>query len=201
MREYFDKFGFGKTTGVDLEAEASGSLLEIGLWRDISRATMSFGQGISVTPLQMVMAYQTLANKGIPIKPHIVEKIVKSDGSVIETGAEEKGRVISEDTANKVKDMLVSVVDNGHATAARVDGYKVAGKTGTAQIPNDEGSYRENEYVHSFCGFFPADDPQYVALVILDRPKKYKFAATTTTPLFGRLANWLINYSQIKPDN
>jgi len=199
MRKYFEKYGFGKITDIDLDGEAAGNLLAIDDWRDISRATMAFGQGVSVTPLQMVMAYQAIANEGKLMKPYIVDKIVKDNGDVVETQPKQIEEVVSRETANKVKDMLVSVVDNGYDLQGKVAGYKVAGKTGTAQIPKSDGGYEETDTIHSFAGFLPANDPKYVVLIILNRPKKFNFASSTIAPYFSKIASWLLNYAEIKP--
>lgn len=199
MYGYFERLGFGSATLIDLQAEATGNLLDIENWGEIHRATMSFGQGISTTPLQMAMSFAAIANDGVLVKPYVVEKVERASGEIIEYPTEEVGRIFSHETSEKLKNMLISVIDKGHASVAGVDGYSIAGKTGTAQIPDDTGGYMEGEYIHSFCGFFPADDPKYVALVILEKPQKYNFAATTTAPVFGNIAKWLLNYSQIEP--
>ncbi len=201
MYNYFSDYGFGNYSGIDLEGDATGYILDLADWREISHATMSFGQGISVTPLQMVMAFSTLANDGKLMKPRVVNKIVKSNGEEINIGPEEVKQVVKEETANKITDMLVSVVNNGYDLQGRVEGYKIAGKTGTAQIPDENGGYKEKEFIHSFAGYFPADDPQYTMLIILKNPKKYNFASSTCAPYFSKLARWLLNYSEIKPTN
>ncbi len=201
MYQYFEKFGFGQKTNVDLEAEAQGSLLDVKKWRDIHRATMSFGQGIAVTPLQLVMAYSTIANNGRLIKPYIIDKIIKPDGKEIETEMKIiDEQVISEDTANKLKDMLVSVIEKGHGHNAAVERYKVAGKTGTSQIPDEHGGYKENEFIHSFGGFFPAYNPKFAMIVRLDKPKNAEFAAGSAAPVFADMAKWLLQYYEIMPD-
>ncbi len=201
MYDYLDNFGFGKKTNIDLESESSGSLLEKKKWRDIHRATISFGQGVAVTPLQMALSYSVLANGGVLYKPYIVKKIIKPDGKEINT--EKKiinDKVISQETSEKVKKMLVSVVKNGHAQKAQMDGYLVGGKTGTAQIPSSSGGYKENEYNHAFAGFFPVDDPQFVMIVRVDSPKGFKYAESTAVPTFADMARWLVNYYEILPN-
>lgn len=198
MREYFQKYGFGKLTNIDIEGESEGQLSEIENWSEISRATMAFGQGISVTPLQMVMAYQAIANNGMLLKPYLVDKIIKANGEQIENKPVEVGQIIKKETAEKLSGMLVSVVDNGYDLQGKVPGYKVAGKTGTAQIAKADGGYEEKEFIHSFAGFFPANDPKYAMLIILDRPKKYNFASSTIAPYYSKLSQWLLNYAQIK---
>lgn len=200
MYQYLDKFGFGQKTNIDLEAEASGILLEEKKWRDINRATMGFGQGIAITPLQLAMAYSAIANGGKLYKPYVVDKIIKPDGKeIISEPKVIEENVISSETSNKLKDMLVSVVERGHAQKAKIDGYLVAGKTGTAQIANPSGGYKEDEYNHSFGGFFPVNDPKFVIITRIDKPKGVKYAESTAVPLFAEMAKWLINYYGIMP--
>lgn len=198
--DYIKKFGFGEKTGLDFDNEASGSLLEIKKWRDIHRATMSFGQGISVTPLQLVTAFSAIANGGKLVKPYLVDKIIKSSGEEISSQAKTRGEVISSETASKLTGMLVSVVERGHGKKAKVSGYSIAGKTGTAQIPNPEGGYFEDRHIGSFGGFFPADDPQFTLTVKLDNPKNVEWAESSAAPVFGDIAAWLLNYYEIPPN-
>jgi len=202
MYKYLDKFNFGKKTGIDLEAEASGTLPELKKWRDINRATMSFGQGIAVTPLQVVMAYSAIVNGGKLMKPYVVDKIVRPDGKELKT--ENKtidDQVISSETSQKLRDMLVSTATNGHTRKAGVEGYTIGAKTGTAQIPGDDGKYKENEYNHSLAGFFPAEDPKFVMLTRVDNPKSAKYAESTAAPLFSEMAKWILNYYKISKTN
>ena len=195
MYKYLKDFGFGDKTGIDLEAESTGSLLDVGQWRDVHRVTMSFGQGLSVTPIQMVTAYSVLANGGKLVKPHLLDTVISADGEEREVQTTEIREVISEETANKIKEMLVSVVENGHGKAAQVEGFRVAGKTGTAQVVNDEGEYEEDAHIGGFIGFAPADDPKFVMLVKLDRPSNVEFAESSAAPTFGTIAKWLLtNY-------
>lgn len=199
MYKYFTNFGFGATTNIDMEGEATGTLVALDQWREINHATMAFGQGIATTPLQMVMAYAALANNGILMKPYVVDKIQKSDGEFITTAPQEVRQVVSKETAKKITDMLVSTVEKGYDIGGKIAGYRVAGKTGTAQVANPDGGYDENKYIHSFAGYFPADDPQFVVLIVLDNPTKYNFASSTVAPVFADLAKWLLNYAEIKP--
>ncbi len=199
MYNYFTNYGFGNITNIDLEGDTSGYLLPLDNWNKISHATMSFGQGISATPLQMVTAYAAIANGGKMMKPYVVDKIIKADGEQLVNEPSEVKQVIKPETAKKVTDMLVSVVDNGYDLQGKVNGYKIAGKTGTAQIADDKGGYDENNYIHSFAGYFPADDPKYAMLIVLEKPKKYNFASSTCAPYFSKLAQWLLNYSETKP--
>lgn len=197
---YIKKFGFGEKTGLDSEGEVAGSILDVKKWRNIHRANFSFGQGISTTPLQMVLAYSAIANGGKLVKPYLVEKIIKPDNTSIQTQPKIVRDVISQDTASKLTQMLVSVVENGHGKKAKVPGFSVAGKTGTAQIPNPAGGYYEDQHIGSFAGFFPADNPKFAMIVKLDNPKNVEWAESSAAPTFGDIAAWLLNYYAISPN-
>lgn len=199
MRNYFDSFGFGNKTSIDSDGEALGSLLKLSLWRDINRATMSFGQGIAVTPIQITNAINVIANNGNLIKPHFVDKIVKPNNEIIKIENKIVKEVISSETATKLKGMMVSVVENGHGKRAKVSGYKVAGKTGTAQVPDPNGGYYTDQTIGSFVGFLPADDPKFTMLVKLDKPKSVEWAESSAAPVFGDMAQWLLNYYKVPP--
>lgn len=198
LGKYIKDFGFGVKSGIDLEAEEAGNVLPLRQWREINRATMSFGQGIAMTPIQLTSAFSALANKGILMRPFVVSKVIREGGEVLETKPKEARRVIKEETAAKIAGMLVSVVEKGHGKKAKVEGYKVAGKTGTAQIPKKEGGYEENAHIGSFAGFFPADDPQITMLVKFNRPQNVEFAESSAAPIFGEIAAWMVNYLGIK---
>lgn len=201
MYNYLKKFGFGEKTGIDLAGEASGQVSSYKKWQDVNRATISFGQGISVTPIQMIQAFSAIANNGEMVKPHVVDKIMQSDDDVKEVETTNLGRVVSEEDAKKVTDMLISVVENGHGKKAKVDGYKVAGKTGTAQIPKSGGGYEEEGFIGSFIGYAPAYDPKFVMLVKFNRPKNVEWAESSAAPIFGEMADWLLNdYWKVQKD-
>lgn len=197
--EYVDNFGFGEKTGIELGAESSGNIKNLGRdkIREIDAATASFGQGIAVTPLQMVMSYAAIANGGILMKPYLVKEIIDADGNKTALIPKPVRRVISQSTSDTVRAMLVKVVDNGHSKLAGVKGYYVGAKTGTAQIPAGNGGYLENQYIHTLVGMAPADNPRFAMLVKLDRPEGIKFAESTAAPLFGDIAKFLLKYYQI----
>lgn len=200
MAETLVNFGFGEKLGVDLPGEVGGYLLAPRSWKDIYRATMSFGQGISTTPLQVATAMATLGNGGKLIQPHIVEKIISSDGTVTEVVPNViRERVISAETSAQITAMMVSVVERGHGKRAKVPGYAIAGKTGTAQVPNPEGGYYEDRHIGGFAGFFPADKPRFAMVVKLDQPKTVKFAESSAAPTFGEIAKFMLNYYRIQP--
>lgn len=198
MNEYIDNFGFYDKTRIDLDSEASGYAKPVKQWRNIDRATISFGQGINVTPMELVAAYAAIANKGVYVYPHIVDKILLPDGSEQKVSKEEGKRVIKESTANDLTQMLIQAVDKGHAWRAGVQGFYVAAKTGTAQIAGPNG-YEKNDtglgiYNHSLAGYAPADNPRFAMIVKLERPKSTKYAESTAGELFGEIASYLLNY-------
>lgn len=195
---YIVNFGFGQRTGVDLPGEIYGDISNLYSRRKINFLTASFGQGIAVTPLQLINAYSVIANGGKLMRPYVVEKIIKEGGGEEVAQPEIVAIPISEKTAAKLKSMLVSVVDNGF-DKARISGYDIAGKTGTAQIPDGKGGYLENEYIHDFVGFAPAFDAKFVILIKIDRPKGITFAADSLSPTFKDITAYLLNYYSIPP--
>jgi cell division protein FtsI (penicillin-binding protein 3)/stage V sporulation protein D (sporulation-specific penicillin-binding protein) len=196
--EYVKKFGFGERTGIDLDNEVGGSFSDLKNINDVGLATMAFGQGLSVTPLQMLNAYIALANNGKLMQPYVVEKIVNPNGKTYERKSKTVSQVIKPETAAKITQMLISVVINGHGKKAQVPGYQIAGKTGTAQIPDlVHGGYLEGQNIGSFAGYFPANNPKYVLLVKMDTPKNVAWAEESAAPLFGKIAKWLLEYYQV----
>lgn len=195
--EYVKNFGFGEKTGIELETEGLGDIRNLyrKTIRPVEAATAAFGQGITVTPLQMITAYAVIANGGILVKPYLVNEIISADGNSSKTQPQKIRRVISERTALLVSGMLVNVVDSGHAVKAGVKGYYVAGKTGTAQVA-DKGGYSDKT-IHTFVGFAPVDEPKFVMLVKLDDPKDVRYAASSAAPLFGELAAFILDYYQV----
>lgn len=192
-------FGFGQKTNIDLQDEAETSLRSDNEWRDIDLATVSFGQGIAVTPIQMVMAVGALANNGYLMKPQMVKKIVTEDGENIDIKPKEVRRVIKSSTSKIITEMMVSAVSNGEAKWAVPKGFRVAGKTGTAQIPV-EGHYDAEKTIASFIGFAPADKPKFVMLVTLREPKSSPWGSETAAPLFFDIAKELFTYYGITPE-
>jgi cell division protein FtsI/penicillin-binding protein 2 len=196
---YVVGFGFGQKTGVDLSGEVSGNISNLFSGRKINFATASFGQGVAVTPLQLVNAYSAIANGGKLMWPHLVKEIIYPDGAKTEIKPKIIGSPITENTSNQLKSMLVDVVEKGF-DKARVSGYDIAGKTGTAQIPDGKGGYLSSEqFIHNFVGFAPAFSPRFVVLIKMDRPKGIKFAADSLSPVFGDIARYLIRYFNIPP--
>ncbi|EKE18715.1 MAG: hypothetical protein ACD_9C00255G0002 [uncultured bacterium] len=199
--EYVEMFGFGKLTGIDLPGEVPGNIKNLSNPKTtINFFTASFGQGISVTPIQLAAAYGALANNGMLLKPQIVEKVRYSDGREENIETEEVRQVISESAAKQVSEILRSVVVNGHGKRADVPGYKVGGKTGTAQIAkaNAKG-YEEGVNIGSFAGYAPTDDAKFVVLVKIINPKGVEWAESSAAPAFGKIMKFLLEYYKVKP--
>lgn len=199
LNEYAEKFGFGKATGIELPGEESGILFsEPKNMVNSDVATMAIGQSIAVTPLQLVTAMAAVANDGVLLKPHIVKQIVNADGSVYrETGREEVRRVLDSATDKTLVGLLEQVVAAGGGSKAAVKGYRIAGKTGTAQKINEKTSgYMDGRYIASFCGFAPVEDPEIVVLVVIDDPSAGEFyggqiAAPVARDIFSQLLRFL----------
>lgn len=197
--KYLKKFGIGGETGVDLQEETTGNIRKDSEWKQIDFATASFGQGIAVTPIQMVRAVSAIANGGNLVKPYLVKEIIKNNGERIETKPEvEKSDVISQKTAKIITQMMVNAVDAGEAKAFKPKGYQFAGKTGTAQIPV-EGHYDPKKTIASFIGFGPVDNPKFVMLVRIDEPQTSQFGSETAAPTFFAISRELYNLWGILP--
>ncbi len=197
--KYVQAFGFGQPTHVDLE-EAAGNMSGLKTGKDIYADTGAFGQGLTVTPLQLAAAYGALANGGKLMQPYVVDRIKKPDGSEVVTQPHEVRQVISAQTSATIAAMLVRVVENGHGKRAGVPGYFVAGKTGTAQIPDPKtGQYLPGVTIGTFAGFAPVEDPKFVMVVQLVKPRDVQFAESSAAPLFGAMAKYLLPYYDIPP--
>lgn len=195
--QYLKKFGFGIPTGIEVFGESGGLLKEYKELSEINFATMSFGQGIGVTSIQMVTAASVIANGGKLIQPHIIKKIIKPDGSTETITPKIIREVITPQTAAKLTGMMVSVVERGTGYLAKIPGYRIAGKTGTAEIPKSGGGYSDQS-IHSFIFFAPADNPQFVGFIKLYNPKR-RFSSTTTPPLAKEICQFLFQYYKIPP--
>lgn len=197
FRDYVINFGFGQLTGIDLAGEAAGDIGNLYTKRRVNFATASFGQGIAVTPIQLVNSYSALANGGKLYRPYLVKETVKSNGTRVSTKPELIGTPISERASSQIRAMLVKVVEKGFDRAV-VPGYDVAGKTGTAQIASSQGGYSE-DFIHDMVGFAPAFNPRFVILIKIERPKGIKFAADSLSPSLGNMTRFLLNYFKIPP--
>jgi len=197
--KYVKKFGFGKETGIELP-EMVGNLDNLKADIKVNYATASFGQGISVTPIQMIQAFTALANEGKMMRPFIVKAEVSANGKTKLTEPKVVEQVVSAKTANMVTAMLVNVVENGHGKKAGVPGYYIAGKTGTAQVPKKDGrGYEPNNNIGSFIGYGPVENPRFLMLVRINHPRDVTFAESTAAPAFGELAQFILNYYHIPP--
>ena len=201
FRRYVNDFGFGIMTGIELDYEASGNVKSLEKKGDIWGATASFGQGVSVTPIQMISAFASLANNGKLMKPYIVDEVIQSTGEKIKTSPKMVRQVVSARTSTLIGGMLVSVVENGHGNRAGVPGYYVAGKTGTAQVPKKDGvGYEKDITIGSFLGFAPVEDPRFVMLTKIDHPRDAIWAESSAAPLFGEIAKYMLNYLRVPPN-
>jgi len=200
FKKYVEKFGFGQKTGIQLDTEVAGNIDSLKKKGEVFAATASFGQGITATPLQMVQAFSAIANGGKMVKPYIVDKIKRFDGTVVVPDRPVPQQIISSKTATLLTGMLVNVVEKGEGTKAKVPGYYIAGKTGTAQIPDFVHGGYSNQTNHSFIGYAPIEDPVFVMIIKFQNPKKGSFAATSTAPLFSRLSKFLLDYYHVVPD-
>lgn len=198
FKKYVEAFGFDRPTGIDLAGESSGNISNLKSGREINFATASFGQGIAVTPIQMASAISVIANGGKLMKPYLVDKIVYPDGQEKKTEPIMTRQVVSERTAAKLTAMLVSTVRNGY-DKIKLDRYFVAGKTGTAQIPSPDGGYSD-EYIHSFVGYAPAYDPKFLIFIKMDKPAGITFASDSLSPVFADMAQYLLNYYEVPPE-
>jgi cell division protein FtsI/penicillin-binding protein 2 len=199
LYDYLYNFGFGRNTGVDLQGEATGSLRKKGSWNIVDLATASFGQGITATPIQLVKAVAAIANKGVEVHPHVVNKLV--DGKwEMDIVAQKGERVISEKAASQITSMMAEAASGGESKWTHQKGYRVAGKTGTAQIPI-AGYYDAEKTIASFIGFAPHDNPRFVMLVTLIEPKSSQWASETAAPLWYNIASDYFTHFGIRPEN
>jgi len=199
--KYLSKFGCFKPTGIDLQGEtySANKNLRRGNERDV--AVASFGQGIDITPIQLVQAYSIIANGGRLIKPHLVKAIIGPDEQIKKVEPEIGPQIISQDTSSKLTSMLVDVVEKGFGKRGRVKGYFIAGKTGTAQIPLLNGrGYDPERTIQSFIGYGPAINPKFLILIKLDNPKGVGTSEYSAAPLFRKLAKYIIDLEDLPPD-
>jgi len=199
--DYIKRFGFGELTGIETIGENAGDIRNLNnLKSDIQFFTASFGQGITVTPIQLAAAYSAIANGGTLMKPQIIDQVIKSDGVIEEVSSKDVRRVISAKASREALEMLVSVVDNGHGKRAGVPGYFVGGKTGTAQVAStQEKGYEEGKSIGSFAGIAPADNPRFVVVIRIDDPKSVEWAESSAAPACGEIMKFLLEYYNIEP--
>ncbi len=199
-RNYFDAFGFTERTNIDLPNEAKNLTTNLKSNRDIEFSNISFGQGIAVTPIGMVRALSALANDGKIVRPHIVKEIEYTNGFSKTIEYPDQDQVISPESAGDISRLLVNAFDEYRDGAVKLENYRIAAKTGTAQIPNPSGGYYDDRNLHSFFAYFPAYDPEFLVLLYTVHPKDVRYSSQTLLDPFRDLANYLINYHDIAPD-
>jgi cell division protein FtsI (penicillin-binding protein 3) len=194
-------FGFGEKTGIDCPGESAGSLAPYQRWTKIDTGAISFGQGISVSALQLITATSAIANEGILMRPYIVQAITDQNGRLIKSFMPKKIRqAVSSKTAITVKRLMRTVVtEGGTGVNAAIEGYSVCGKTGTAQKIDQKGKYAKDKYIASFVGFLPAERPKVAILVVVDEPQKNHYGAVVAAPAFKNIAEKIIDYMNISP--
>ncbi len=190
LDEYLRRFGFGRDTGLGLPNEENGLMLPLDRWSGTSIGSIPLGQGIGVTALQMLLSYNVLANDGVYVPPSLVAATRDTEGERNPVASEDSRRVVSPTTASQLRAMLTEVIDQGTGAAADIEGYDVAGKTGTARKPQPEGGGYENpdgsyDYIATFAGFFPADDPKLSIIVVIDEPANGYYASEVAAPAFA----------------
>jgi len=199
LYSYLKKYGFGQLTGIDLQGEIGGYLKPENEWYPIDFATVTFGQGIAVTPIQMIRAFASVINGGYLLKPYVVAKVKSQSGDEKKIKPQVERKIISEITSLIIKKMLIEVIEGGEVKWAKPKGYVLGGKTGTAQVPI-KGHYDPQKTIASFIGFGPAKDPVFLVLVILRQPKTSPWGSETAAPLFFEIAKELLIYYNIAPE-
>lgn len=199
LYDYLERFGFGKKTGVDLQGEVDGNLRKKGTWNKVDLATTSFGQGIAVTPMQMIKAVGEIANGGYEVTPQVVDKL-KGPNWQEDVKPIVGKKFISDEAVRGITAMMVQASEHGESKKFDIKGFKIAGKTGTAQIPI-AGHYDEEKTNASFIGFAPADNPKFVMLVTLREPQTSQWASETAAPLWYNIASDLFLHYGIQPEN
>ena len=203
LTSYAEKYGFGKQTGIELPGEGEGILFNPDEMSNINTATMAIGQGIAVTPLQMVQAFGAVANHGTMMKPFVIKEIDNPDGSVFKkTEPQEVGQPVSAEVSRIISTIMADEINSGGGLNAKIDGYNFCGKTGTAQRLNSEGTgYAEGQYIGSFIGFGPLEDPEYVVLIVVDNPSGVYYGAQVAAPIFKMMMTDIVRIKGIRPSS
>lgn len=199
IRLYLDRFGFGKKTNIDLQGEVSGYIKPEKSWHQIDYLTATFGQGIVVTPLQMITAFSSIINGGNLMQPYIVSQI-GSGADAKKIKPKKVGQVIDERTSTLIREMLKKTVDHAEAKWEKPKGYKIGGKTGTAQVAI-QGKYDPSKTLASFVGFAPVDNPKFIVLVMYKEPQSSPWGSETAAPTFFEIASELLVYYNVSPEN
>lgn len=195
-------FGFGAKTGIDCPGESPGSLSNYRHWTRMDTSAISFGHGMAASPLQLVTAVSAIANNGVLMKPYLVAAVTDQNNQTVQSSAPHVvRRVVSESTARKISTILKTVVaEGGTGTHAALQGFSVGGKTGTAKKIGPDGTYSDNDYIASFVGFTPVDNPAITVLVIINEPRKQYYGGVVAAPAFRRIAQETLNYLNVHPD-
>ncbi|MDL2280931.1 peptidoglycan glycosyltransferase, partial [Selenomonadales bacterium OttesenSCG-928-I06] len=207
LTDYAKKFGFGKATGIDLAGEEAGLLFDPAEMGGSDIATMSIGQSIAVTPIQMVTAFSAIANGGVLLKPYIVKEYHEFDAdnenpTIQKFEPQSLGRVMGEKTSADLRYMLEKVVSEGGGSKAQVKGYRFAGKTGTAEKLRQSGyGYESGVYIASFAGFGPIDDIRYAAIVVIDSPQGVYYGGQIAAPVFSEIMSQIMYYEKMPKQN
>lgn len=199
MLAYLDKFGIGSDTGIDLQGEVSANLKPKNEWYAVDLATTGFGQGISITPIELLTGIAAIANEGKRMEPHVVEAVEALDGTIVKIPQKLTDTPISAKTAKIMTEIMINAVNKGEASWARPKGYRIAGKTGTASIPI-QGRYDPDQTIASFVGFAPADNPKFAMLVIFNKPQTSIYGSETAAPVFFKIAKSILEYYGIPPE-
>ena len=200
LYRYMKRFGFGEKTGIRLPGEVTGIMRHPNQWSKLSLCSMSMGQEVAVTALQLACAISSIANGGYFVRPNIIDRVQDKTGNVLEHFEPKKmHRVVSEDTAEKMRQILRGVVEEGTGKLAEVEGYFPAGKTGTAQKVEANGTYSHRNFMASFIGFLPYDKPRFVVVVTMDEPRPQYYGGTVCAPVFKKVAAQLMGYYKIEP--
>ena len=195
-------FGFGQKTGIDCPGEIAGTFSPYTRWSQIDAGAIAFGQGISVSAIQLISAVGAIANDGVLMQPYIVQAVTDSNGRLIKSTRPQRVRqAVSAETARTVRRIMKSVItSDGTGIHAALKGYSVGGKTGTAQKVDDKGAYAKDRYTASFVGFVPADNPALAILVVVDEPGEKYYGGTVAAPVFRKIAQETLNHLNIPPD-
>lgn len=199
LHSWVRKLGFGQRTGLELPGESAGQLSRPERWSQVQTANVGFGQGVSVTPLQLLTAYCAIANGGYLVRPHVTKLITNGERATRPKVPKPK-RVLSAETCARMRKMLQGVVEEGTGGNARIPGRTVAGKTGTAQKPTPEAGYRSGKYVGSFVGFAPVSDPRLAVIVVIDEPQGSHYGGVVAAPAFQRIMEKGLSYLHVPPD-
>jgi len=203
LHHQLSNFGFGVKTRIDCPGETAGALASPSRWTRVDTGAISFGQGVSVSALQLATAVSAIANGGNLMRPYIVSAITDHNGRIVKrTGPKIVRRVVSEETSATIRRIMATVVaEGGTGINAALEGYTVSGKTGTAQKIDDTGRYAKGKFVSSFVGFAPSEKPKIVILVVVDEPQGEHYGGIVAAPAFRKIAHETLNYLNVPPEN